>query len=282
VITKLNTPNEFERFLVNEYFRLGSINKVFQEHKYNLPISFAGYDRLLTKYGVIKSAGPNSKLSESLYVLSLLASYKIPLEKAYHHLAPKSIQVSTNTLHRILHYTRLRLTRRQGVALLITPKDSPEKILLGNDLSLTNSSLGNKGDYSLPMGHSKIGEPIKDSIARILQNEVFTDKVISQSFPWEIIPEHIKPLMYINITDIQVSVYKLELPQKLTGFSSFKLSNIRFQNLNKLPNKHFRPGIADILQNYTKIISANQSDNAMVFDSELNEKIYALAKEPVE
>ena len=281
MIKKGPTISEFETFLVSEYFRLGSINKVFQEHKYNLPISFAGFDRLLSKYGVVKSAGPNSKLSESLYVLSLLANYKIPLEKAYHQLAPKSIQVSTNTLHRVLHYTRLGLTRRQGVALIITPVGVPNKFLLGKDLSLTNSSLGNKGDYSLPMGHSKIGESIQDSVARILQNEVFTNKVLTQNFPWTVIPSHIKPLMYINIADVQVSVYKLELPVKMTKFSSFKLSNIKYTELDNLPNASFRPGIKDILYHYS-MLQANKFAKTIVFDSELNERILALAKQPVE
>lgn len=281
MISKKPIISEFETYLVSEYFRLGSINKVFQEHKYNLPISFAGFDRLLSKFRVVKSAGPNSKLSESLYILSLLANYKIPLEKAYHQHAPKSIQVSTNTLHRILHYTRLGLIRRQGTALIITPKGTPNKVLFGKDLSLTNSSLGNKGDISLPMGHSKIGEPIKDSISRILQNEVFTNNVLSQCFPWNIIPEHIKPVMYINIADVQVSVYKIELPLKLTKFSSFKLFNLKFLDLENLPNANYRPGIKDILNQYLKL-QTTKSTETLVIDSELNSKIFALAKQPVE
>lgn len=272
---------EFEKNLISEYFRLGSINKVFQQHKYNLPISFASFDRVLSKYGVVKSAGPNSKLSESLFILSLLANYKIPLEKVYHRFAPKSIQVSTNTLHRILHYTRLGLTRRQGAALIISPKGKPHQVLLGKDLSLTKSSLGNRGDLSLPMGHSKIGEPIKDTIARILQNEVFTDKVINKTFPWEVIPEHIKPVMYINIADIQVSVYKLELPQNLNQFSSFKLTKQKYTRLDNLPKSSFRPGVKDILNHYSNLRTNNYSET-LVHDSELNAKIYALAKEPVE
>jgi len=271
---------DFEKNLISEYFRLGSINKVFQQHKYSLPISFAGYDRVLSKYGVVKSAGPNSKLSESLFILSLLANYKIPLEKVYHRFAPKSIQVSTNTLHRILHYTRLGLTRRQGAALIISPRGKPHQILLGKDLSLTKSSLGNRGDFSLPMGHSKIGEPIKDTIARILQNEVFTDKVINKTFPWEVIPEHIKPVMYINIADIQVSVYKLELPQKLNNFSSFKLTKLKYTSLDNLPKSSFRPGVKDILNHYSNLYTNDYSET-LVYNSELNTKIYALAKEPV-
>lgn len=276
------SQKSFEQFLIKEYFRLGSINKVFSDHKYNLPISFAGFDRLLSKYQVVKSAGPNSKLSESLYVLSLLANYKIPLEKAYHQLAPKTVQVSTNTLHRMLHFTRLGLTRRQGVALVISPQGQQDKVLIGSDLSLTNSSLGNKGDLSLPMGHSKIGEPITDSITRILQNEVFTDNVIAQNFPWNIIPQHNKPIASINIADIQVFIYKLELPKNISKFSSFKLSGLKYCDINNLPKNTFRPGVKDILNFYLNTDNISSDIGVPAFDSELNMKIFALAKQSVE
>lgn len=276
--TQRPTNTSFEEYLVREYFRLGSINKVFEEHKYDLPISFAGFDRVLTRFGIVKSAGPNSKISESLYILSLLANYKIPLEKAYHLHAPKNIQVSTNTLHRILHYTRLGLTRRQAAALIITPKGQPNKVLLGNDLSLTKSSIGNKGDYSLPMGHSKTGEPLGDTITRIMQNEVFTEKTINQSFPWTVIPKHIKPLVCVNVADILVSIYKLEIPLKYSQFQSYKLSNIKFYEIDNLPEKSFRPGVKEILNYYKNQDNYTVTGEVPVLNSELNAKIYALAR----
>jgi hypothetical protein len=278
----INQELDFDQFLVSEYFRLGSINKVFEEHKYNLPISFAGYDRLLNKYGVVKSAGPNSKLSESLYVMSLLANYKIPLEKIYHRFAPRSVQVSTNTLHRILHYTRLGLTRRQAAGLIITPQGFPNKVLMGYDLSLKNSELGNKGDVSLPMSHSKLGESVKDTIARIMQNEVFTNEVINQKFPWELIPKHIKPIVCVNVADILVSIYKLEIPVCINSFSSFKLNKLKFYDLKKLPKDSFRPGIKDILTYYENSKNNSESRDVPVINSELNTQIFALAKRPVE
>ena len=132
--------DEFEKFLVTEYFKHGSINKVLYFHHFGLPISYAGFDRVLTKFGVVKSAGPNSKLTESLSVLSLVADYKLSLEKIYEKYAPKTLRVSTNTLHRILHYTRLGLTRRQGTALIIT-QEGDDKVLMGYDVSLSNKNL---------------------------------------------------------------------------------------------------------------------------------------------
>lgn len=273
---------DFDQHLVKEYFKYGSINKAFQKHKYNLPISFAGYDRVLDKYKVVKSAGPNSKLSESLYILSILSNYKIPLERIYHQFAPKTIQVSTNTLHRILHYIRMGLTRRQGVILIITAKNKPDCVLIGNDNSLvSNSELGKKGDITLPMGYSKVGESAQNSIVRILQNEVFTDSVVFKTFPWKIIPDHVKPIMQINITDICASVYKLQLPEKYPEFSSYKLSNLKLVNINKIDLSKSRPGVKDVLNEYQEQLSNEKHYNPSILNSELNSKIYALAKEPI-
>jgi len=282
VSSKKLIRDEFEEKLIREYFACGSINKVFQKHHYNLPISFAGYDRVLTKYGVVKSAGPNSKLSESLFLMSLLADYKISLEKIYHRFAPKTFQVSSNTLHRILHYTRLGLTRRQGVALLIVTKDKPTKVLMGNDFSLRDKKLGNKGDLSLPMGYSKLGEPAKDSIARVLQNEVFTNRVVARKFPWKVIPDHNKPVMYVNIADICVSVYKLEIPTNLVDFSSLKLRNIRFREISEIDKYSLRAGVEDIVKTYENLGKSEQSAEALVVNSKLNSSIFALARDPAE
>jgi hypothetical protein len=282
-MSTINSSDDFEKKLVSEYLKCGSINKVFQKHQYNLPISFAGYDRLLTKYGVVKSAGPNSQFSESLYLMKLLANYKIPLERLYHQHAPHSIQVSTNTLHRILHYTRLGMTRRQGAILIITPQNEPGKVLIGNDLSLSRTSImGQRGDLTLPMGHSKAGESPKDSLARILQNEVFSNATINRSFPWKMIPDHLKPLMYINLADICVSVYKLTLPVKYPHFSSFKLKNLELVDISKIDFSIARPGVKDVLDAYLDHKHLLHPQEALTITSELNAKIYALAQEPVE
>jgi len=281
-VSDTNSSTDFEKQLISEYLKYGSIDKVFQKHHQNLPISFAGYARLLSKFGVVKSAGPNSKLSESLYILSLLANYKIPLERIYHQHAPHSLQISTNTLHRILHYIRLGLTRRQGVVLIITSLNEPYKVLTGNDDSLNSQSImGKKGDLTLPMGHSKIGENPQDSIARILQDEVFSQSVIKQSFPWEIIPVHPQPLVNINIADICITVYKLELPLNHPRFSSFKLKNLQLLDIDRINFNEARPGIKDILDAYTSNSYVEFRNGIPTITSELNSKIYALAQEPV-
>ena len=271
---------DFEKYLVSEYFKYGSINKVFSAHSYDLPISFAGYTRVLSKYKVVKSAGPNSNLSESLHILSKLANYKIPLERIYHQHAPKKIQVSTNTLHRILHYTRLGLTRRQGTALIITQKNKPGYFLMGNDQTISDPALGHKGDLSLPMGHSKINENPKDSILRVLQQEVFTNLVLKNNFPEKILPEHPNPVMFINIADIKVAVFHLELSGNYS-FSSFKLNNLKFYDSNNLHRLKIRPGVEEMLNGFLNQSITNTS-KVPIITSNLNRTLYVVAKVPVQ
>jgi hypothetical protein len=273
MVNKPETDLNFKKFLVSEYLRHGSIDKVLKYHHFGLPISFASYHRTIKEFGIIKSAGPNSKLSESLYLLSLLANYKFPLEKIYRLYAPKRIQVSINTLHRIFHYTRLGLTRRQGTALIITTSKL-NQILIGNDISLANQSLGQRGDYSLPMGHSKTGEDPKDSITRVLQQEVFSDLAANKNFPWSVVPKHPKPMMYINITDIRVAVYHLQIPDKYK-FSSPKLTNLGFKKISDISSKELRPGVGDILLKYSELQKNPNLTVAKEFNSSLNTTLYA-------
>ena len=152
---KLVPPDDFEKKLLTLYLKHGSIEQVFNVTNYDLPVSFATYHRLLNKFGIVKSAGPNSKLSESLHILSLINNYKVPLEKVYRKYAPQTLKVSTNTLHRIMHHVRLGVTRRCGAALIISTESKKDKYLIAQDISLNSAILGQSGDFSLPMGHTQ-------------------------------------------------------------------------------------------------------------------------------
>ena len=229
---------------------------------------------MLTKFNIVKSAGPNSKLTESLKILSMVADYKLSLEKIYEKHAPRQLRVSTNTIHRILHYIRLGLTRRQGTALIITQRGKGGYFLVGNDQSLSDSALGNKGDISLPMGHSRTGENPKESITRVLQQEVFTDQAITGNFPFEVVPQHPRPIMYMNIADIRVAVFHIELT-KSYPFSSNKIQNIRLVDLPEIKNKNTRPGVYEILTNYYPHPS---SSSIPEYSSTLNALLYSMIK----
>ncbi len=259
----------FEQTLISEYLKHGSIDKVFKLHNYDLPISFASYHRLLNKYGIIKSAGPNSKLSESLHVLSLLNTYKLPLERVYHKYTPATIQVSTNTLHRVLHKIRLGVTSRVGIALLIFGSENSSNLLMGQDDSLLDPNLGHKGDWSLPMGYTREQDSFETGIKRVLQQEVFVNETISGNFPSKIIPKKPTPLFTINIADIKVYVFKLKLNRNYQ-FSSYKLKNYNFYSFQDIDNLKCRAGIGDIVDSYLK------GTGEMNHDSSLNQNLCLL------
>ena len=83
--------------------------------------------------------------------------------------------------------------------------------------------------------------------------------------------------MYMNIADIRVSVYHLEL-DSLCAFSSFKLSNLRFQKLNDISNIKIRPGIIEILQNYEQLSLQPKPSATPEYVSNLNSNLFALVE----
>ncbi len=264
------SPDEFESKLISEYLKHGSIEQVFKVHHFDLPVSFATYHRILNKFQVVKSAGPNSKLSESLHILSLINNYKLPLEKIYHKHAPNSLKVSTNTLHRILHNVRLGVTRRCGAALLISKESEPNKYLVGKDISLGNNLLGNSGDISLPMSHTRMQDSHYTSVLRVLEQEVFANQTISATFPHHLIDKGISPAFFINIADIKVGVFRLVLPDTDFDFSSFRLINHQFLNKDDLFSQSLRPGVGDIIEYFESNTYKYLTKDTPVINSQLN------------
>lgn len=239
----------FEKQLISDYLRYESIESVFKKYKYNLPISFAGYARLLNKNNIVTTAGPNSHLSESLYFFSILKEYSGSVSKLHQKLG---VSISTQTLHRILHNIRFGVTRRYGTALIIEDEQNRGNFLLGQDNSL-QGKLGKKGDWSLPMSHSREQDSHYASILRVLQREVFTKQTIDNNFPYEILKQNLSPVFSINITDIKVRVYYLKIDSSKYNFSSFKLDQHQFFSINGLNNLPTRPGLNEIVQNFNHL-----------------------------
>ena len=261
-----------DKFFITEYLKLGSVDRVFRKHGFNLPISAPTYHRLINNWsgvGLVKTAGPNSNLSEVLLILSRLLDTQLPLETFFRKHVPASLKPTLSTTHRVVKKIKEGVIRRLGTALIITPQDNQQKILVGQDISLTNTHFGHKGDLSLPMGYSKHQEDTSTSIRRILEREVFTQKVINQTFPYTLVPQKLKSFMTINIADVSVKVYHLNLPKKLlkpSQLSSFKLKNLRLINLNSLTNlkpleKGIRPGVVEISQYYQKYLTRSPDLN---------------------
>lgn len=254
---------EFERFVVSEYLRYGSVDEVFRKNAYNLPISYPGVHRLLDRWGIVKSAGPNSKLSEAICFLTSLSDQKIPLEKLYKSMPP-SFQTSMATMHRIMHNVKEGVVRRAGTALIVTPDGDPDSFLVGNDISTPRIEFGKPfGSVSVPMTFSKSREPAKVSILRILQQEVFTEKVLNEKLPFEVIPQNPEPFMYLDIADVRVGVYNIRLPKELSEprtLSSYKLENFRyidFPEVHDNSEQNFRSGITEMAAGYDNYLQKN-------------------------
>jgi hypothetical protein len=73
----------FNRFLVREYLKYGSVDEAFRANRYALPISPASYHRVIEKWGIVKAAGPNNKLNEALEFLAYLSEGNHSVEKLY-------------------------------------------------------------------------------------------------------------------------------------------------------------------------------------------------------
>jgi hypothetical protein len=281
---------QFYRFLIEEYLKFGSVDEIFRRHEYNLPISYPGLQRLVTRWGIVKAAGPNSKLSEAITFLVLLSDRKIPLERLYKSLPP-SFKTSMATMHRILHHIKEGIIRRVGTALVVTPHDNPNLILVGEDVSTPRLNVGKPfGSISLPMGYSKASEEGEISVLRVLQHEVLTQMAINKTMPLRIIPRDIKPFMYLDVADVRVGVYHLVLPENLSpeeNFSSYKLINHAYLHLSEIIDRaedyNFRTGVKEIARGYRKFrIDENPSWQALFEKSNLNIELEALAAEYLE
>jgi hypothetical protein len=252
---------QFNKFIVAEYLKYGSVDEVFWRNNYDLPISYPEVHRLIKRWGIIKSAGPNSILSEAITFLTLLSQQRIPLETLYKRLPP-SFKTSMGTMHRLLHNIKEGIIRRVGTALIISPRENLNLALVGNDVSTPRLELGKPfGSTTLPMGYAKEDENPRDSILRVLQSEVFTQMAIEQTLPMEIIPPKPKPLMFVDIADIRVSVYQVKLPEELgrsCNFASFKVQNHRYLRAVELTNGgeeyNFRAGIKEIGAGYQEYL----------------------------
>lgn len=273
---------QFNKLIVAEYLKYGSVDEVFRQNNYDLPISYPEVHRLIKRWGIVKSAGPNSLLSEGITFLTLLSQNKVPLESLYKRLPP-SFKTSMGTMHRLLHNIKEGVIRRVGTALVITPFNNPHLFLIGEDVSTPRLELGKPfGSTTLPMGYSKVDEDAGDSILRVLQQEVFTRMAIDRILPIELIPANPKPFMHVDIADISVAVYNLSLPGNLSeesAFSSFKVRNHKFTEISEilnhksLPSRQadnilIRAGVREIIGGYQKYLY--RGINLVPVTSEMN------------
>ncbi|KKR11383.1 MAG: hypothetical protein UT39_C0008G0016 [Candidatus Woesebacteria bacterium GW2011_GWA1_39_21] len=283
---------KFNRFLVREYLKYGSVDEVFRKNNFDLPVSYANYQRILDRFGVVKAVGPNNKFSEAVDFLAHMVKDNIPFEKLYKKMPP-SYRTSVVTLYRILAYVKEGITRRTGCALVITPYNDTRRVVIARDISTPNIEFGKYwGNYTIPMGYAKKGATRLENIKRILQQEVFTQNVIDGKFPDFYTKDDVSPIMYIDIADVRVSVYHFQLPKelsKIVNFSSYKLKDFIFMDAKELladsANKYaLRAGVKEAIGGYLRhltLLHRNLSINPLQEKSLLNQEL-ATAAVPTE
>lgn len=280
------TGNEdkFNEFIVKEYLKYGSVDEVFRKNDYDLPVSYANYQRILDRFGVMKAVGPNNKFSEAVDFLAHMVKDNIAFDKLYKKMPP-SYRTSAVTLYRVLEYVKEGITRRLGCALVISPYDDPNKILVAKDISTPNIEFGKYfGSYTIPMGYAKKGTNRIENITRILQQEVFTDRVADRSFPDFYLKNEMSPFLYLDVADIRVSIYHLQLPKEyssLSNFSSYKLKDFTFVDSEKLLDSKYnniplRAGVKESVKGYLRhlnLLKRKLSVNPLQEKSILNQEL---------
>lgn len=293
---------EYEKDIVREYLTYGSVDAVLRETQFSLPFSFAEIHRILDRWGVVKSAGPNTPIAESIGFFVRLIEERVPLEDLYKR-TPPNFATSVATLHRIYRWAKEEIKkevqkrdmRRAGTALVVSPFGTPNLFVIARDVTPAKHEFKKLcGSVSFPMTFSKRGEARQTSVLRVLQQEVFSDRLIEDpnSFYTVVSPlvAGVSPFMFLDIADVRVAVYHVELPNELSGvgeLSSPKLKDFKFVTVKQLKamseqKYSLRQGMLEIAGGYRKYLScfAKGEQFAPIFETSLlNQKMAFVASE---
>lgn len=276
------TELKLEQKLVSLYLMHGSIEKVFSDYEGKLPVSYAEYHRVLSRFGIIKSAGRNScRMSEIISFFEIVAKNNLPLKKAYKKM-PRNFQTSLGTLYRIYSDIKKGLTRRYGTVLLISPYHSPELLMVGKDVSMQRLEYGKRfGSITFPITFSDKNDDKKRAITRVFQQEVFSEKyIVGENVSVEF--RSAKLVAYIDIVDVRVSVFHLQLPKNLSAvrnFSSHKIIDHRYIPVGEIikdrEDLNLRQGILELSEYYRELLDKDLLilNKAPVIRSALNLQI---------
>jgi hypothetical protein len=258
--TKLEEyDKDTHKWYIAQYLQHGSVEEVYKAHRFDILIPPASYHRLIKNAGIVKASGRREvSLSEVLHFFAQKAlEPTLGIETLYRHMPP-SFRTSLATLHRTYNNVLDNNPSRVATALIIHPQGDPEHVLTGEELFTHRRAVKYRGEISIPMCFSQPHEPAKQSILRVLQQEVFAQKAVQgelrpdSELTNELISPNTAPFMYLDILDVRVSVYKIAIDNRLCEFASYKLGNIMFRNLDALEDSQesLRSGIGDILHEY--------------------------------
>ncbi|KKQ48497.1 MAG: hypothetical protein US75_C0020G0004 [Candidatus Woesebacteria bacterium GW2011_GWC1_38_13] len=280
----IGDEEKFNRFIVEEYLKCGSVDEAYRKNNHDLPVSYANFQRILDRFGVVKAVGPNNKFSEAVDFLAHMVKDNIAFEKLYKKLPP-SYRTSAVTLYRVLAYVKEGITRRIGCALIITPFNDLRKVLIAKDISTPNIEFGKYyGSYTIPMGYAKKGSSRSENVRRILQQEVFTNLVVDKKLPEFFLKDEMCPFMYLDVADVRVSVYSLQLPPEFSStdkFSSYKLRDYEFVDSESLLSGKYnedllRAGVKESVKGYIRhldLLKRKLSVNPLQEKSILNKEL---------
>lgn len=247
-------PKTYEKFseqwFLDLYFKYGSVEEAFASYPEYLPLSIAQFHRIVSKAGIVRSAGRHTNLPEVLHFFKEKAlSPGTPLAELYREM-PASFKTSLVSLHRIYHLVvNKKITRRYATALIISKESDPSLILCGRETQTDIRYGKTAGQYSVPMAFSKKQENIKDSILRVLQQEVFMNDSIEGSFPDITLDANLSTDFYFDLLDVRLSCIKISIPDNIDNFSSYKLENHHWFDLNTNSDAFsWRMGVPEILE----------------------------------
>ncbi len=270
-----------DEWLIERYFRYGSVEDALSCRNTTIPFSFADYHRKLEKFGIIKSAGRHTSLSEALHFFRIKQMEPgAPLESIYKTMTP-SFQTSIATLHRI--YNRVLETKhrvvatRHATALIIS--NEQDKILVGTELFSETKYGKIAGHVTIPMTFSKVNDTSYQRILRVLQQEVVTEDAIQKKFADQrhvlnILSQVIGPVLTYRLLDVEISCFLLHLPDSITKFNSFKLAHYRFIDKSEVRNDSdhlFRIGVPEMV---SKSFDSLKEGRQEVVNSDFNISLF--------
>jgi hypothetical protein len=269
-----------DEWLIDRYFRFGSVEDALYRGSSSIPFSFADYHRKLEKFGIVKSAGRHTSLSEALHFFRIKQMEPgAPLESIYKTMPP-SFQTSIATLHRI--YNRVLETKQKAVAtryataLTLSKAQNANEVLIGTELFSETKYGKIAGQATIPMTFSRNSDTPFQRIIRVLQQEVLTEEAIHKKFVDKEYVNHLLqnvrgPFLKYRLLDVEISCYALTLPTDIHHFSSFKLTNHQFVHQSDVSNEstlRYRIGIPEIVRQ--SFVPKQLTDTDEVINSDFN------------
>lgn len=261
----MDFPRYSDEWFASLYLQYGSAERAilhFMRKGETLPISIAGFHRLVNNRGIVKSVGRrHTHFAENVYFFAhKVLEPTVPLARIYRDYMPLEFTTSLVSLHRVYNKILDGKTDKQATALLISPADSPDVVLIGQEKTSHVHYGKYRGDATIPMTFSEKNEDPDRSILRVLQQEVWSSEAVKGKLKsLNVSPSFV---MQFTILDVSVDVYKIILPEHSVHgpFTSFKLQGHQFISIDEIANGSsglsFRWGVEEII-NHQEISSLN-------------------------